>query len=146
MRTVLRRPILTLLLVPILGAWLVLATTAHAAVSTTPIDVTFEHDSVGAKTFPWASVDSPSVTFDIVEYQNPALCKGAPCPVDPNDIFNWQLFVGNPSANANRIIVADETVGDGALRMTFARPTQTIRVTYYFSWPSGIDPQATQPY
>jgi RTX calcium-binding nonapeptide repeat (4 copies) len=124
-----RRPILALLAVPVLGAWLVLAAgAAHAAVSTTPIDVVFDHDGLGSKSAPFTSVDSPSVTFGNVQFGDPFQCAGAPCPPDDPPSF----FLGVQDVSVGRVLAEDSMDSDGALRMTFGRPTQTIRVTYSF--------------
>jgi hypothetical protein len=125
-----RRPILVLLGVPMLGAWLVLAPgAAGAAVSTSPLDLTFDHDSTGSKAQPFTSVDSPSVSFDSVQYGDPLQCGGSPCA--DHDSFDAFLGVQDISG-VGRVLEEDTMDSDGALRMTFARPTQTIRVTYHF--------------
>jgi|1186.fasta_scaffold124321_2 hypothetical protein len=132
MRATQVRSILALLAVPVVGAWLVVAAgTAGAAVSTTPIDIVFDHDSTGSKAQPFRSVDSAAVGFDVVQIGDPTQCAGSPCPYPTNDPFD-PPFLAVQDVGSARMLAEDTMDSDGALRMTFTRPTQTVRVTYYF--------------
>jgi hypothetical protein len=125
------RSILAVLAVPVVGAWLVLAAgTAAAAVSTTPIDIVFDHDSTGSKAQPFRSVDSAAVGFDVVQFGDPTQCAGSPCPYPTDDPFDTP-FLAVQDVGSARMLEEDTMDSDGALRMTFSRPTQTVRVTYY---------------
>lgn len=132
MRDARSRSLFALLTAPLLGAWLVLAAgPAPAAVSTSPIDIVFDHDPTGNTAQPFRSVDSAAVSFDVVQYNDPTQCGGSPCPYG-NNPFD-PPFLAVQDVGPGRMLVEDTMDSDGAMRMTFARPTQSIQVTYYFA-------------
>jgi hypothetical protein len=138
--TVRQSPLLALLLVPIIGVWLVVTIGPARAASTTPLDIVFDHDTTGTKAIPFRSVDSSAVSFDVVQYNDPFQCGSTPCPYgnspfDPPYLAVQDVTVG---ASTARMLVEETMDSDGALRMTFTRPTQSIQVTYYFD--REIDP------
>lgn len=125
MRTARSRSILSLLAVPVLGAWLVLA--AGHAVSTTPIVITFDGDAGGQQPIPFASVANSEIRFDVVDYAGFGPCDATTCPPSPGAFLNVfgsdrgnMLQTGNGTPTFNRFIV---------LRLTFARPTQALRLS-----------------
>jgi hypothetical protein len=131
MRAARNRSILSLLTAPLLGTWLMVAAgPAHAAVSTAAIDITFNHDSTTTRSIPFTSVDSPSVSFDVVQYNDPTQCGGTPCPYGSSPFDQPYLAVQDVSG-VGRMLAEDTMDSDGALRMRFSRPTQMIGVTYY---------------
>jgi hypothetical protein len=129
MRAAALRPVLALLAVPVVVAWLVLADRPAQAASLNPLVITFDHDGGGGKSIPFTSADSPNVHFDVVDYPGLGPCNTTTCPPSPSPVLN---VFGSDSGNQVQSFADGGRDLRAVLRLTFAQPTQalTLLLTY----------------
>jgi hypothetical protein len=119
----LRPSLLALLMAPVIGIWLVITAGSATAVdaSTAPIDIDFEQDTTSPPSPPFVSVDSPLLSFDVIDYPGGSSdCTPVECTF-PGDAG----LIQTKGFEDSKAVIASTFVTRG-LRITLAQPTQRL--------------------
>jgi Ca2+-binding RTX toxin-like protein len=125
----LRRPLGAFLMVPVIGTWLAVTAVGAAAAdaSTDPIAIGFEQDTPGGQPAGFTSVDSPLLAFDTVD-DYPG--GGSDCDgVTTCTLIGGVSVLGMAGVGDSQSL-STQGIGMQALRITFAQPTQFLRLRF----------------